>query len=171
MVSLETPKALTWTCCDDDDDTILLYIINERRKEEFRGISKAWAKAQTHLDLPGRKFAFFSLSLRREEDATRARRRARIYNTQNKTNVPLGGGIFELSSNWWSFAFLIGTNCCARRWTTGRQTWCVSLSRVIFVWGDYRKEHKNNNSPPEPKREIFRFGALGLERQKNTRIW
>ena len=46
--------------------------------------------------------------------------------TQNKTkqNVPLNGGIFELSSNWWSFAFLIGTtNCCARRWTTtGRQT-------------------------------------------------
>ena len=103
---------------------------------------------------------------RREHDDERA------YDTQNKTNVPLGGGIFELSSNWWSFAFLIGTNCCcARRWTTGRQTWLCVSSRVIFVWGDYRKEHKNNNSPPEPKREIFRFGGLGLERQKNTRIW
>ena len=83
------------------------------------------AKAQIHLDLLGRKFAFFSLSLRREggghdESTTTS---AHIHTKQNKTNAPLNGGIFELSSNWWSFAFLIGTtSCCARRWTTGRQT-------------------------------------------------
>ena len=77
------------------------------------------------------------LSLRREGRTRREHDDERdIYTKQNKTkqNVPLNGGIFELSSNWWSFAFLIGTtNCCARRWTTtGRQTYCVCVVRSVL---------------------------------------
>ena len=131
------------------------------------------AKAQIHLDLLGRKFAFFSPSLRREEDTTTS---AHIHTKQNKTNAPLNGGIFELSSNWWSFAFLIGTtNCCARRWTTtGRQTYYVCCSQsVIFLWGsDY--QHKTKTVHSKPKREIFRWRSylvLLEPPQKNTLCW
>ena len=107
---------------------MISYIINEQRKEERCKVlvKRDEQKHEYILIYWGENLlSFLSLSEGRRTRREHDDERAYTHKTkQNKTNAPLNGGIFELSSNWWSFAFLIGTtNCCARRWTTtGRQT-------------------------------------------------
>ena len=141
---------------------MISYIINEQRKEErYKVLVKRDEQKHEHILIYWGENLLSFLSLRREGRTRREHDDERAYThktKQNKTNAPLNGGIFELSSNWWSFAFLIGTtNCCARRWTTtGRQTYYVCCSQsVIFLWGsDY--QHKTKTVHSKPKREIFR---------------
>jgi hypothetical protein len=107
---------------------MISHIINEQRKEERCKVlvKRDEQKHEYILIYWGENLlSFLSLSEGRRTRREHDDERAYTHKTkQNKTNAPLNGGIFELSSNWWSFAFLIGTtNCCARRWTTtGRQT-------------------------------------------------
>ena len=141
---------------------MISHIINEQRKEERCKVlvKRDEQKHEYILIYWGENLlSFLSLSEGRRTRREHDDERAYTHKTkQNKTNAPLNGGIFELSSNWWSFAFLIGTtNCCARRWTTtGRQTYYVCCSQSVIFLGGSDYQHKTKTVHSKPKREIFR---------------
>jgi hypothetical protein len=153
---------------------MISYIINEQRKEErYKVLVKRDEQKHEYILIYWGEnlLSFLSLS---EEETRREHDDERAYThktKQNKTNAPLNGGIFELSSNWWSFAFLIGTtNCCARRWTTtGRQTYCVCVFvRVLSFFGGAITKTKPKQSTRAKKRDFSMtlvFGALGTAKR------